>query len=209
MKASLIDGSDFDRIDLASAHDESDPLDDKELVAYALENGATHIAIEGGHAYKAINGASYFFKRHGDKIDKIESERDPEGIDSCDFIKLERKGSIYENLDKIREHFLESCTPVVLYGPPARGKALLVNLLCRVDGIKAVKSYGLYGMSELDMTSILREVIETASCFDSDHSVVFSTTNKAVADALKPYMPVFYLDNDYSDVRRHHARGRY
>jgi len=181
-----------------------DPCTDKELVAYALENGATHIAIEGGHAYKAINGASCFFKRYGDKIDKIESDRDPEGIDACDFIKMERKGSIYENLDKIREHFLESFMPVVLYGPPSRGKSLLVNLLCKVDGIDAVKSYDLYGYTaESKACDIVSKVIEVAACHSELRSIVFSTTNKAVADALKPYMPTFYLDDDYSDIRRH------
>ena len=181
-----------------------DPCEDKELMTYAFNNGATHIAIESGFPYKAINGESYFFKRHGSRLDKIASELDPEGVDSCDFLKIQRKGSIYENLDKMREHFLESFMPVVLYGPRSRGKGLVVDLLCKVDGISAVKSHELYAYdAQSSLNDILRKVIESTACHDACVGLVFATTDKGVARMLEPFMPVFYLDDDRSDIIKH------
>lgn len=181
-----------------------DPCEDKELMLYAFNNGATHIAIESGFPYMAINGETYFFKRHGSRIDKIASELEPDGMDSCDFIKVSREGSIYENLDKMREHFLESFMPVVLYGPSSRGKGIVVDLLCRVDGIRAVKSYDLYGYTgQSSSCDILRKVIETTACHEALVCTVFATTDKSVAELLAPFMPVFYLDDDRSDILQH------
>ena len=59
-----------------------DPCEDKELMLYAFNDGYTHIAIETGYPYKSLDGETYFYKRHGDRIDKIASELDPDGIDS-------------------------------------------------------------------------------------------------------------------------------
>lgn len=180
-----------------------DPCLDEQLTEYAINNGLTHICIETGSYYRSYGGDVVLFKRDCEKFSMVASDRDPCGIDSVDFIKLDRKGSIYDNLDKIRDHFLESCTPVVLYGNGSRGKTLLVAKLNKVDGINAAESCCLYGMPAEDEMEIMREVISTISEYDARQSVIFSTTDKEVARFLGRYIPSFHLDDDRSDISNH------
>lgn len=200
MKASLIDGSDFDKMGIASSHDASDPMDDKELVAHALSNGATHISVETGHYYKvgADCEVSFFKRESNGSIRQIPSTYEAFEIDQGGFTPFMDGGSSAERALRAIANYWKITGPhfgaIVLSGMTGTGKSWISSEL-NSRGMKNYESYSLYGYGHNDAKKAMAVIKEEMAFHDWELGhLVFSVPCKELALAIDGLIQVFYID---------------